>query len=70
MSTDTKVQHGTLELCLEGTTLEFYQQVAEAADVSMETVLTVMAAIHLVKTIRDQGRTFASAKVTVSESKE
>ena len=36
----------------------------------METVLAVMAAIHLVKTIRDQGGTLESAKVTVSESKE
>lgn len=70
MSTDTKVQHGTLELRLEGTTLEFYQQVAEAAAMSMETVLMVMAAIHLVKTIRDQGGTLESAKVTVSEFKE
>lgn len=70
MSTDTKVQYGTLELRLEGTTLEFYQHVAEAADVSLETVLAVMAAIHLVKTIQDQGGTLESAKVKVSESKE
>ena len=44
--------------------------VAEAADVSLETVLAVMAAIHLVKTIQDQGGTLESAKVKVSESKE
>lgn len=70
MSTESKVRHGTLELRLEGTTLEFYQHVAEAADVSLETVLAVMAAIHLVKTIQDQGGTLESAKVKVSESKE
>jgi len=70
MSTESKVQHGTLELRLEGTTLEFYQRVAEAADVSLEAVLAVMAAIHLVKTTQDQGGTLESAKVKVSESKE
>lgn len=70
MSTKSKVQYETLELRLEGTTLKFYQNVAEAADVSLETVLAVMAAIHLVKTIQDQGGTLESAKIKVSESKE
>ena len=70
MSTEPKIQHGTLELRLESTTLKFCQNVAEAADVSLETVLAIMAAIHLVKTIQDHGGTLESAKVKVSESKE
>ena len=70
MSTESKAQYGTLELRLEGTTLEFYQHVAKAADVSLETVLAVMAAIYLVKNIQDRGGALESAKVKVSESKE
>lgn len=70
MSTESKVQYGTFELRLEGTALEFYQHVAKAADVSLETVFAVLVAIHLVETIQDQGGSLESAKVKVSKPKE
>lgn len=70
MSTESKTQHEILKLRLEGTTLEFYQHVAKAADVSLETVLAVMTAIYLVKTTQNQGGTLEFAKAKVSESKE
>ena len=66
MTEKMTTKKGVVELELSDKAIDLYQHVAKATGVSMDTVLSVLAATHLLKQIQAEGGSLKEAKVSAT----